>query len=82
MRRSTNGGMRLVTPERILSFVPEYAPRVGLVGAAISDHPKLPDLLAKLVENGKGVGVSSLRADRIARKPLIAKLLREVDTKH
>ena len=25
MRRSTNGGMRLVTPERILSFVPEYA---------------------------------------------------------
>ena len=77
MRRSTNGGMRLVTPERILSFVPDYAPRVGLVGAAISDHPKLPELLAKLVENGKGVGVSSLRADRIARKPLIAKLLRE-----
>jgi radical SAM superfamily enzyme YgiQ (UPF0313 family) len=77
MRRSTNGGMRLVTPERILSFVPEYAPRVGLVGAAISDHPKLPQLLEKLIENGKGVGVSSLRADRIARKPIIAKLLRQ-----
>ena len=77
MRRSTNGGMRLVTPERIISFVPDYAPRVGLVGAAISDHPKLPQLLAKLIENGKGVGVSSLRADRIARKPQIAKLLRQ-----
>jgi len=77
MRRSTNGGMRLVTPERILSFIPEYAPRVGLVGAAISDHPKLPQILEKLVQNGKGVGVSSLRADRIARKPMIAKLLRE-----
>ena len=77
MRRSTNGGMRLVTPERILSFIPEYAQRVGLVGAAISDHPKLPQLLEKLIENGKGVGVSSLRADRIARKPAIAKLLRQ-----
>ena len=77
MRRSTNGGMRLVTPDRILSFVPTYAPRVGLVGAAISDHPQLPELLSKLIENGKGVGVSSLRADRIARKPIIAKLLRE-----
>ncbi len=77
MRRSTNGGMRLVTPERVLSLVPDYAPRVGLVGAAISDHPKLPQILDALIKNGKGVGVSSLRADRIARKPIIAKLLRE-----
>ena len=76
MRRSTNGGMRLVTPERILSFVPDHAERVGLVGAAISDHPKLPSLLAKLVESGREIGVSSLRADRVARKPDIARLLR------
>ena len=76
MRRTTNGGMRLVTPERILSFVPEEAKRVGLVGAAISDHPKLPALLAQIVESGREVGVSSLRADRIARKPDIARLLR------
>jgi radical SAM superfamily enzyme YgiQ (UPF0313 family) len=77
MRRSTNGGMRLVTPERILSFIPEHAKRVGLVGAAISDHPKLPVLLEKIVSSGREVGVSSLRADRIARKPDISRLLRE-----
>ena len=75
MRRSTNGGMRLVTPERILSFIPDEARRVGLVGAAISDHPRLVDLLAAVVESGREVGVSSLRADRIARKPDIARLL-------
>lgn len=77
MRRTTNGGMRLVTPERILSFVPDHAPKVGLVGAAISDHPKLVGLLETLVEAGKGIGVSSLRADRVARKPRIAQLLRQ-----
>ena len=77
MRRSTNGGMRLVSPERILDFVPGYAERVGLVGAAISDHPKLVPLLEKLVEAGLGLGISSLRADRVALKPDIARLLRE-----
>ena len=76
MRRSTNGGMRLVTPDRILSFVPEEAPRVGLVGAAISDHPELVGLLGRIVDSGRGVGISSLRADRVARKPDIARLLR------
>ena len=77
MRRSTNGGMRLVSPDRIMSFVPEYAPRVGLVGAAISDHPKLVGLLETIVGSGRGVGISSLRADRVARKPDIARLLRQ-----
>ncbi|MEC8276342.1 MAG: B12-binding domain-containing radical SAM protein [Myxococcota bacterium] len=76
MRRSTNGGMRLVTPETILSYVPEHAQKVGLVGAAISDHPKLVNLLEQIVASGREVGVSSLRADRIARKPDIARLLR------
>lgn len=77
MRRSTNGGMRLVDPERLMSLVPDYAPRVGLVGAAISDHPRLVDLLGALIEAGKGVGISSLRADRVALKPDIARLLRQ-----
>ena len=77
MRRSTNGGMRLVTPERLVSLIPNHAPKVGLVGAAISDHPKLVPLLETLVQQGKGIGVSSLRADRVARKPRIAELLRE-----
>ena len=76
MRRSTNGGMRLVSPDRIMSFVPEGAARVGLVGAAISDHPQLVGLLDTIVSSGRGVGISSLRADRVARKPDIARLLR------
>jgi radical SAM superfamily enzyme YgiQ (UPF0313 family) len=77
MRRSTNGGMRLFHPDHIMDLVPDHAPRVGLVGAAISDHPKLVPLLERIVESGRGVGVSSLRADRIALKPKIAELLRK-----
>ena len=77
MRRSTNGGMRLVTPDRVLGLIPDEAPKVGLVGAAISDHPKLVDVLETLVDSGRGIGVSSLRADRIARRPRIAELLRK-----
>ncbi len=76
MRRSTNGGMRLVTPDAILGFVPAEARRVGLVGAAISDHPELVGLLGALVDSGREVGISSLRADRVALKPDIARLLR------
>ncbi|MEE2750898.1 MAG: radical SAM protein [Myxococcota bacterium] len=76
MRRSTNGGMRLVSPDRVVELVPEYAPKVGLVGAAISDHPQLLEILERLVAQGKGLGISSLRADRVARKPRIAELLR------
>ena len=76
MRRSTNGGMRLVEPEHLMDLVPDDARRVGLVGAAISDHPKLVGLLERLVESGREVGVSSLRADRIALKPDIARQLR------
>jgi radical SAM superfamily enzyme YgiQ (UPF0313 family) len=77
MRRSTNGGMRLATPDRILDYVPDEAKRVGLVGAAISDHPELVPLLQRLVDSGREVGVSSLRADRVALKPDIPRLLRK-----
>ena len=76
MRRTTNGGMRLVSPERVLSIIPEEARKVGLVGAAISDHPKLVEILDVLVKSGKQVSLSSLRADRIERRPAIAELLR------
>ncbi|RME21455.1 MAG: radical SAM protein [Deltaproteobacteria bacterium] len=76
MRRGSAGGMRLVDPEALLRLVPDEAERVGLVGAAISDHPRLVDLLAALVDSGRGVGVSSLRADRVAHKPDLPRLLR------
>ena len=65
MRRSTNGGMRIVEPARVLGLVPADARRVGLVGAAVTDHPGLPEILRALVESGREVGISSLRADRL-----------------
>jgi radical SAM superfamily enzyme YgiQ (UPF0313 family) len=65
MRRSTNGGMRLVAPSRVLALIPADARRVGLVGAAVTDHPGLPEILTGLVDAGRQVGISSLRADRL-----------------
>lgn len=65
MRRSTNGGMRLVPMERILELIPEDARRVGLVGAAVSDHPKIVQIVETLADRGCEVGLSSLRPDRL-----------------
>jgi len=65
MRRSTNGGMRLASMETILGLVPEDAKRVGLVGAAVSDHPKIVDIVRTLTKQGREVGLSSLRPDRL-----------------
>jgi radical SAM superfamily enzyme YgiQ (UPF0313 family) len=65
MRRSTNGGMRLVPKETLLAAIPEDVRRVGLVGAAVSDHPRIVDILRALTERGCEVGLSSLRPDRL-----------------
>lgn len=65
MRRTTNGGMRVVSPEDVLETIPEHAKRVGLVGAATSDHPQILEILASIVDSGREVGLSSLRADRL-----------------
>jgi hypothetical protein len=65
MRRSTNGGMRLASTARVLSRIPSHAHRVGLVGAAVTDHPELVPILRALVDGGRQVGISSLRADRL-----------------
>ncbi|MFL5319523.1 MAG: B12-binding domain-containing radical SAM protein, partial [Myxococcaceae bacterium] len=67
MRRTTNGGMRTLPPERVLSLIPENARRVGLVGAAVTDHPRIVQLLETIVASGREVGVSSLRADRLSQ---------------
>jgi radical SAM superfamily enzyme YgiQ (UPF0313 family) len=66
MRRTTNGGMRLVPRELILSKVPESARRVGLVGAAVSDHPNIAAIVRDLADSGHEVGLSSLRPDRLS----------------
>ena len=68
MRRSTNGGMRTFPAAEVLRWVPEQARRVGLVGAAVTDHPEVAHLVEQLVATGREVGVSSLRADRLNRR--------------
>lgn len=65
MRRTTNGGMRVVPADVVLSKIPEDARRVGLVGAAVSDHPKILDILRALAAQGRTAGLSSLRPDRM-----------------
>jgi radical SAM superfamily enzyme YgiQ (UPF0313 family) len=65
MRGATTGGMRLLDIETPLSLIPEHAKKVGLVGAAVTDHPQLEQLVGRIVERGKGIGISSLRADRL-----------------
>ncbi len=75
MRRTTNGGMRTVPPEHVLELIPPEARRVGLVGAAVTDHPRIADLLEAIVSSGREVGVSSLRAERLNAR--IVKALRD-----
>lgn len=65
MRRSTNGGMRIVSKERLLELVPTHVKRVGLVGAATTDHPEISEIVESLADRGHEVGLSSLRADRL-----------------
>ncbi len=79
MRRSTNGGMRLVPRERIMELIPPDAKRVGLVGAAVSDHPKVVQMINELADSGRQVGLSSLRPDRLSVEFVAA--LKRVGTK-
>jgi radical SAM superfamily enzyme YgiQ (UPF0313 family) len=65
MRRSTNGGMRIAPMEAILEKIPADAKRIGLVGAAVSDHPKIVSIVNTLADRGAEVGLSSLRPDRL-----------------
>ena len=73
MRGPSTGGMRLLDMETPLALVPDTAKRIGLVGAAVTDHPKLEALVAGVVGSGRGIGISSLRADRLTPE-LVANL--------
>ena len=65
MRRTTNGGMRVVPKEVVLAAIPPATRKVGLVGAAVSDHPRIVEIVRTLAERGSQVGLSSLRPDRL-----------------
>ena len=65
MRRSTNGGMRIVPRDVIIGGIPAHARKVGLVGAAVTDHPDIAAIVRDVVDGGRQVGISSLRADKL-----------------
>jgi len=50
-----------------LAGIPSDASRVGLVGAAVTDHPDIRGILADIVAGSspRQVGISSLRADKL-----------------
>ncbi len=76
LRRPDEGpGFRPAALERILAAVPPWAPKVGLVGAAVTDHPDLRALLRHFRAAGQNVGLSSLRADRLDEE--LVELLRD-----
>ena len=65
MRRGRGRGMRLVPRKDIVGRVPDSARRVGLVGAAVSDHPDITAIVRELSAPGRQIGLSSLRPDRL-----------------
>ncbi|MBW2276150.1 MAG: B12-binding domain-containing radical SAM protein [Deltaproteobacteria bacterium] len=64
-RTQCAGRFRAVPPERVIAAIPKDAPGVGLVGAAVTDHPQIESLVAEIVAAGRRVSLSSIRADRL-----------------
>ncbi|MBP7126699.1 radical SAM protein [Myxococcota bacterium] len=56
---------RFVPATRILDAIPREASRVGLLGAAVSDHPELIEIVKALNARGAAVTLGSVRADRV-----------------
>ncbi len=63
MRRDLSGGARFVTAQSIVERIPSDAKRVGLVGAEVSRHPAIREIIGFLLTENMQVGLSSLRAD-------------------
>lgn len=77
-RRARPCGMRLFPKGAILAALrrgesdAELPASAGLVGAAVSDHPHLVELVETLAAAGTKVSLSSVRADRASRALLTA----------
>ena len=65
MRRSTNNGMRIVERETIIAGIPGDARRVGLVGAAVTDHPDIAAIVRDIVDSGREIGITLPEAGRL-----------------
>src|SRR5256885_15158951 len=65
MGPTRNGGRRSGAAEHISRVTPADARRVGLVGAAVTDHPDTAAIVRDIVDGGREIGISSLRADKL-----------------
>ena len=63
--RSTAQPMREAPLQSVIDVMQTDAPRIGFVGAAVSEYSHIKAALRAAIEHGKGVGISSLRADRL-----------------
>ncbi len=73
-----NGTARYREYDSLIEILDRYRDRykkVGLLGAAVADHPRVEDVTEWLVRHGKQAATSSLRAERITERFL--DLLRE-----
>ncbi len=70
MSRRTDGAapFRAAPVERVLQNIPANAPGVGLVGAAVTDHPDIAQMVDLIVRRGHRVSLSSIRADRLTEQ--------------
>ncbi|MBN2714427.1 MAG: radical SAM protein [Deltaproteobacteria bacterium] len=62
---ANSGRFRRIPQDAILSKIPDDASGVGLVGAAVTDHPDLGDIVSSIVATNRRVSLSSMRADRL-----------------
>ena len=63
--RATAQPMREAPADLVERAMDCDAPRIGFVGAAVSEYTHIKQVLRSAVDAGKGVGISSLRADRL-----------------
>ena len=64
-RADSSCGFRQVGAKQILETIPPDVPGVGLVGAAVTDHKEIENLVKTIVARGQRVSLSSVRADRL-----------------
>jgi len=59
---------RFFSGTRVIESVPEHgiARKVGLVGAAVSDHPELDSVVSSLADAGHFIALSSVRPDMVS----------------
>ena len=67
LARAANSPMRQASVDAVIEAADQngQAPRIGFVGAAVSEWPGIRQALEHVIASGKGAGVSSLRADRL-----------------